>query len=84
MIDGLVAKKLVARQACCGDRRQVSLMLTPRGASAFRASRQATQRKLATRLRPLTDIQLEAVSQAMRFLADIFGTDADKSPPQKS
>jgi DNA-binding MarR family transcriptional regulator len=77
MVDGLVARKLVARHACSDDRRQVSLKLTPRGASAFRASRQATRKQLADRLKTLNESQLEVVSQAMQFLADVFGTDGD-------
>jgi DNA-binding MarR family transcriptional regulator len=80
MIDGMVAKKLVVRQACCNDRRQISLALTARGAAAFRASRQATQKQLSQRLKPLSEPQLHAVSQAMQVLSGIFGSDGDGIP----
>src|SRR5579862_4141005 len=46
MVDGLVARKLVLRKECADDRRQISLVLTKRGSSAFKSSRMATQREL--------------------------------------
>lgn len=76
MIDGLVAKNLIARKQCCTDRRQVSLELTPLGLEAFRDSRAATQHQLTQRLAGLTDEQKAGVIQAMRWLGDIFGSDA--------
>lgn len=77
MIDGLVARKLVARKECCNDRRQVSLVLTQRGQSAFRESRLATQRQLAERLAGLSPAEQKGVMEAMRCLGEIFGSDAD-------
>ncbi|MGD1276418.1 MAG: MarR family transcriptional regulator [Tepidisphaeraceae bacterium] len=84
MIDGLVGKKLVARQECCDDRRQISLALTARGAAAFHASHQATQRQMGQRLKVLSSTQRRAVIDAMRLLAGIFGADglADRAGPQ--
>lgn len=90
MIEGLVAKKLVNRCECCRDRRQVSLGLTPRGESAYRASRQATRRQLAQRLGALSPAQRLAIVEGMQCLAEIFGSDADHdrarmpSPPRGS
>jgi DNA-binding MarR family transcriptional regulator len=81
MIDGLVAKKLVARKECCNDRRQISLILTPKGQNAFRESRVATQRQLAERLAGLSAPQQKGVIEAMRCLGEIFGSDADFPPP---
>jgi len=77
MIEGLVSKKLVNRCECCSDRRQVSLGLTRRGESAFRASRQATQRQLARRIGSLSPEQRHAVVEGMHCLAEIFGSDAE-------
>jgi DNA-binding MarR family transcriptional regulator len=80
MIEGLVSKKLVNRCECCEDRRQISLGLTPRGESAFRASRRATQRQLALRLGSLSPAKRQAVVEGMQWLAEIFGSDADRDP----
>jgi DNA-binding MarR family transcriptional regulator len=77
MIDGLVAKNLVARKECCRDRRQVSLELTPLGRSAFLESRQATRRQLAQRLAGLSATQRQTVMDAMRSLGEVFGSDAE-------
>jgi DNA-binding MarR family transcriptional regulator len=82
MIDGLVSKKLVNRCECCKDRRQVSLGLTPRGESAFRASRQATQRQLARLLGSLSPAKRQTVVEGMQWLAEIFGSDSDGERPQ--
>jgi DNA-binding MarR family transcriptional regulator len=82
MVDGLVAKKLIARQESSNDRRQVSLALTPRGMIAFRESRQATHRQLTQLLSVLTASQRQDIIQSMKLLAGIFGSDADILPPQ--
>ncbi len=76
MIDGLVAKNLIARKQCCRDRRQVSLELTPLGREAYLESRQATRFQLATRLAGLSPKKKESVIEAMRWLGEIFGSDA--------
>lgn len=80
MVDGLVAKKLVARKECCHDRRQISLVLTPQGRSAFLESRQAAQRQLTERLAGLSEEKKKGVTEAMRCLGEIFGSDADHLP----
>jgi DNA-binding MarR family transcriptional regulator len=77
MIDGLVAKNLVARTECRHDRRQVSLELTPLGRSAFLESRQATQRQLAQRLAGLSTTQRQTVIEVMGWLGEVFGSDAE-------
>ena len=77
MINGLVAKNLVARKECCRDRRQVSLELTPLGRSAFLESRQATRRQLAQRLAGLSAAQRKTVIEVMGWLGEIFGNDAE-------
>jgi DNA-binding MarR family transcriptional regulator len=77
MIGGLVDRKLVARQECHDDRRQVSLTLTPRGIEAFRVSRTATQRQLGRQLKPLSPEQRKLVVDAMQVMAGVFGADAD-------
>ena len=77
MIDGLVAKNLIARKQCCRDRRQVSLELTPLGREAFLQSRQATRLQLARRLSGLSAKKKEGVIEAMRWLGEVFGSDSE-------
>jgi DNA-binding MarR family transcriptional regulator len=80
MIDGLVAKKLVGRKECSHDRRQISLVLTPLGLSAFVESRQAAQRQLSEQLAGLPEDRKKRVIEAMRCLGQVFGNDADRLP----
>lgn len=82
MIDGLVLKKLVGRKECCHDRRQISLVLTPLGRSAFIESRQAAQRQLGEQLTGLSENKKKCVIEAMGYLGEIFGSDADNLPPE--
>jgi DNA-binding MarR family transcriptional regulator len=80
MIDALVAKNLVARKQCCHDRRQVSLELTSLGREAFQESRQATRQQLIERLSSLSPEKKESVIEAMQWLGEVFGTDANLTP----
>jgi DNA-binding MarR family transcriptional regulator len=77
MVDGLVSRKLVIRKICANDRRQVSLALTARGASALRVSRKATQKQLSKQLSPLSTPQRQTVMDAMLLLAGIYGADTN-------
>src|SRR5208282_1333629 len=65
MIDGLVAKNLIARKQCCRDRRQVSLELTALGREAYLESRQATRLQLSQRLSGLSAKKKADVIEAM-------------------
>ena len=80
MIDALVAKKLVARKECSHDRRQVSLVLTSHGLSAFLESRQIARRRLTEQLAGLSEEKKKDVIEAMSSLGEIFGSDADRLP----
>lgn len=77
MMDGLVAKNLVARAGCPDDRRQISLELTPLGRKLFVESRQATRHQLAVHLAGLSPEQKQGIVAAMACLGEIFGTDAN-------
>jgi DNA-binding MarR family transcriptional regulator len=79
MIDGMVAKNLIARKECCHDRRQVSLQLTKTGRSAFLESRQATYRQLAEQLSALSEPQRQTILEAMKWLGKVFGSDEEIS-----
>jgi DNA-binding MarR family transcriptional regulator len=82
MIDGLVSKKLVGRKECCHDRRQISLVLTALGRSAFIESRQAARCQLGEKLAGLSEAKKKCAIEAMRYLGEIFGSDADNLPPE--
>jgi DNA-binding MarR family transcriptional regulator len=77
MIDGLVAKNLIVRKQCCRDRRQISLELTPLGREACLVSPKATRLQLALRVSGLSAKKKEAVIEAMRWLGEVFGSDAE-------
>ena len=77
MISGLVDKRLVTRRECPGDRRQISLALTPRGRDALQSSRQATHDLLARELSRLSETERAGIAAAMRLLRSIFSKDSD-------
>jgi DNA-binding MarR family transcriptional regulator len=79
MIDGLVARGMVARHECTNDRRQVSLALTPRGAGAFRTSRDFTRRQLTELFSATPQRQQQMIIAGMNALAGIFGSKAEQS-----
>jgi DNA-binding MarR family transcriptional regulator len=75
MIDGMVAKNLIARKECCRDRRQISLQLTKLGRSAYLESREATHRQLDKQLAVLSEEQRQTIYEAMLWLGNVFGAD---------
>ncbi|MGD0093744.1 MAG: MarR family transcriptional regulator, partial [Planctomycetota bacterium] len=72
MIDGLVARGLVARNDSLGDRRRVDLTLAPRGKAAFLEAREAARERLAEMLEPLSGAEKTVVSGAMQTLREVF------------
>jgi DNA-binding MarR family transcriptional regulator len=76
MIGVLVAKKLVVRQDSKGDRRQLSLALTPRGAETFKVARELAQEHLAQKLETLDPAQRQSICRALELLGGVFGSDA--------
>ena len=72
MIDGLVARELVTRQAHTDDRRRVALALTASGKAAMQSAYEATQAYLAERLAVLSVADLEKITEAMKVLGSIF------------
>jgi DNA-binding MarR family transcriptional regulator len=72
LVAGLVRKGLVRRAECATDRRRVSLVLTPKGRSAFEAARQETQNEVALKVARLTPEQRATVAEAMKLLGDLF------------
>ena len=80
LVDGLVARRLATRETHAGDRRRVTLALTPRGHATWQAARESTQAYLAKLLTALAEGERTAVVQAMEILRPIFipGTDGRK------
>ena len=76
MVDGLVVRDLLTRETDPGDRRRLTLSLTPAGHSSMQTAYAATQAYLAGRLAALAAPDREALIQAMAALVEIFGTPA--------
>lgn len=78
LVDGLVARQLVRREASPVDRRCITLALTSLGQRTFQAAYQATQVQLAELLTELNDAERTTVVAAMRALRPIFVVDREK------
>ncbi len=76
MIDELVQQEMVAREADAGDRRRVTLHITPRGRRALDAVREPAVLALSQRLAPLSDDERATVARAMELLQPLFGPGA--------
>ena len=72
MVELLVKRGLMDRQAQTDDRRRVSLSLTRRGRQTFAKARAATQVALGQSLSTLSLPQLAQISAAMRVLNRVF------------
>jgi DNA-binding MarR family transcriptional regulator len=72
MVSGLVRKGLVARRAHPTDRRQASLVLTPKGRAALNTARRATQEGVAREIARFSDDERAAIGRAMVLLQDAF------------
>lgn len=73
LISGLVTRGLVKRNECADDRRQVTLVLTPKGKNVQAMSHRATQERLAEEIAHLPEDKRRIVISAMEILLDVFG-----------
>ncbi len=73
LVDGLVARGLVARQLSPTDRRRIMLMVTPPGAAVLQTASEATQAHLAQALARLDEGSRATVLEAMQALRALFG-----------
>jgi DNA-binding MarR family transcriptional regulator len=71
-VDGLVGRRLVARESCRADHRRVGLSLTADGTLILLAARKATRARLAELLERLSDSQRASVAEALRALQRVF------------
>ena len=72
LISGLVSRGFVIRRQHVRDRRQLTLLLTPRGKSVLRAAREATQEAVARQIETLGEQERATVCAAMTMLRDLF------------
>jgi DNA-binding MarR family transcriptional regulator len=72
MVDGMVARSLVARQTSSADRRRIILTLTASGQAILEAARSGTQSRLAEILAVLSPAECRVVIQALQALRPIF------------
>lgn len=78
LVDGLVVRRLVAREPCSEDRRRITLGLTESGAKALQAARELAQAYLAQALAPLPAADRATVIRAMQILRPVFTPPAER------
>jgi DNA-binding MarR family transcriptional regulator len=82
MVELLVQRGLMQRQARPNDRRCVSLSLTRRGGATFRTALRATQVALAERFEALSSRELSQINGAMRILGRLFAPENSHTEPR--
>ncbi len=80
LVDALVAKGVVARTVPPGNRRTVSLLLTPAGTRALEAAMRETQRDLAKPLKRLTAQQRCGMCASMEVLQELIEGNSTGQP----
>jgi len=80
LVDGLVARGLVDRQACASDRRKVRLALTAAGEDKVEIAFSDAQAAYVERFSALPQETLAVITQAMQALRPIF-TEQTRSHP---
>jgi DNA-binding MarR family transcriptional regulator len=73
LVNGLVGRGLVERDASAADRRRLTLRLTREGAALFQAARADTQAHLARTLGRLSPKEHAVVTRALGILSSLFG-----------
>jgi DNA-binding MarR family transcriptional regulator len=74
LIDGLSGRGMVTRRESAGDRRRVTLEITPEGTRAVTDARAKTQKSLSALLHSLETEELVTVTRAMSALRRVFTT----------
>ncbi len=75
MIDGLVERQLMVREADTDDRRRITLRLSAAGQEAVAASHRFTQMRIAEHIATLSAEQRAKVGLAMETLRPLFNRD---------
>jgi DNA-binding MarR family transcriptional regulator len=84
LIDGLANRGMVARRESTGDRRRVTIEITPEGTRAVFHARRAAQKSLSRLLGSLKGEELAAVAKAMSGMKSIFVTRTRPLPEVRS
>jgi DNA-binding MarR family transcriptional regulator len=71
LVQNLVEQKVISRRSA-SDRRRICLSLTSQGIAAFATARSETQQQLAESLSSLSQVELSAISDALRMLNKAF------------
>jgi len=72
MMDGLVARDLVVRQASSQDRRRIELHLSAQGEQSLEAAQHATLEGLIAKLKSLSTAEREGLGQSLHLLRTTF------------
>ena len=72
MVDHLVLRSYLNRQASKDDRRKITLEITPQGESVLKTSYEATQQQLQGILERLNAQEQESILSSMRILRVLF------------
>lgn len=72
MIDTLVKRGFVMREASPDDRRRVTLVLTKQGRAAFDAARRETRTRLVEKMKALSPSEREEIVRALKLLREVF------------
>ncbi len=72
MIDTLVKRGFVMREASPDDRRRVTLVLTKQGRAAFDAARTETRIRLVEKMKALSPSEREEIMRALKLLRGVF------------
>ena len=77
MVDGLLGRGPVTRQAHPGDRRRVTLAPTASGQAIMESALEITRSRLAERLAPLPQSERVAIAPAMQAIRPVFVADQE-------
>jgi DNA-binding MarR family transcriptional regulator len=72
LVDDLIRGGLMTRQEQSSDRRRVSLVVTPRGATLLEVSRKGTLEYLAEKLEGISGAERETILKAIKGLRCVF------------
>ena len=82
LISGLVSRGFITRTESPEDRRQINLILTPRGKTVLRDAQQATRESVAAEIEKLSGAERATIESAMKTLREVFdrrGEDSNHS-----
>ena len=79
MMDGLVARDLVVRQASSHDRRRIELHLSTRGEQSLEAAQHATLESLIVKLQSFDPADREILGQSLHLLRAAFSNEVPPS-----